>query len=316
MTCHNCCTSCSKHGRNRNGTQRYRCPTCCKTFSDDRKTIGNGYLPWEKACTVIHLLVEGNSIRSVERLTGITKSTILKLLEQVGEGCKDFARQRVRAVPVQDLQLDEIWSFVGKKQRRLKPKDNRQVLGDAYCFIALERHTKLVVAWHLGKRDEPNTADFITKVRDATAPGRFQVSSDAFPAYRNAIAAGLHDRADYSQIIKLYGRLPGSRGDYYRPARIKGTIQAAVMGSPSRQRVCTSHIERYNGSLRQWCKRLTRLTYAFSKRWDMLEAALAVHFAYCNFCRVHGSLKVTPAMEAGLTDHVWSLDELLTEAVG
>ena len=315
MTCHNCTADCRKFGRNRNGTQRYRCPTCHKTFSEDRPTLGSMYLPREKARMVIHLLVEGNSIRSTERITGIHHTTVLTLLRRVGEGCKDLSRQRVRAVPVHDLQLDEIWSFVGKKQRRLKPKDNRRVLGDAYCFIALERHSKLAVAWHLGKRDEPNTADFITKVRDATT-GTFQISSDAFPAYRNAIAAGLHDRADYAQLIKLYGSLPGGRGEYYRPAKIRGTIQAPVMGNPSEKRVCTSHIERMNGSLRQWCKRLTRLTYAFSKKWEMLEAALALHFAHYNFCRIHGTLRVTPAIEAGLTDHVWTLDELLTEAVG
>ena len=155
----------------------------------------------------------------------------------------------------------------------------------------------------------------MTKVRDATT-GTFQISSDAFQAYPGAIATGLHDRADYAQIIKLYGRLPGNRGDYYRPAKIRGSIQAPVMGNPSRERVCTSHVERKNGSIRQWCKRMTRLTYAFSKKWENHEAALALHFAYYNFCRIHGTTKVTPAIEAGITDRVWSLDELLTEAIG
>ena len=156
---------------------------------------------------------------------------------------------------------------------------------------------------------------FITKVRDATM-GTFQVSSDAFGAYRNAIDTGLSDRADYAQIIKLYGRLPGSRGDYYRPAKIKGTIQAAILGNPNPDLVCTSHVERKNGSLREWCKRLTRLTYRFSKKWADLEAAPALHFAFYNFCRIHGPLKVRPAIEAGVTDHVWTLDKLLSEAAG
>ena len=143
MTCHNCVAKCQKFGRNRNGTQRFRCPTCRKTFSDERSTLGNMYLPREKARMVIHLLVEGNSIRSTERITGVHHTTILSLLERAGEGCKELARRKIRAVPVQDLQFDEIWGYVGKKQRRLKPDDNRAVLGDAYCFVALERHSKL-----------------------------------------------------------------------------------------------------------------------------------------------------------------------------
>ena len=186
MTCHNCAASCRKSGKNRNGTQRFRCPTCWTTFSEDRQSIGNMYLPMEKARTVAHLLVEGNSIRSTERITGVHHTTILALLERLGEGCTELLRRRVRSVAVTDLQFDEIWTYVFKKQRRLKPKEkSRRDIGDAYCFIALVRHTKLVVAWHLGKRDEPNTADFVTKVRDATT-GTFQVSSDAFGAYRNA----------------------------------------------------------------------------------------------------------------------------------
>ena len=167
MTCHNCAASCRKSGRNRNGTQRFRRPTCRKTFSEDRRSVGGMYLPMEKVRMVAHLLVEGNSIRSTERITDVHHTTILALLEKLGEGCTKLLRRRVRAVPVHDLQFDEIWSYVFKKQARLKPKEKgRRDIGDAFCFIALERHTKLVVAWHLGKRDEPNTADFITKVRD------------------------------------------------------------------------------------------------------------------------------------------------------
>ena len=169
---------------------------------------------------------------------------------------------------------------------------------------------KLVVTWHLGRRDGINTQDFITKLRDATAPGRFQVSSDAFPAYRPAIEWGLHDRADYAQIIKLYGVLPTGR-ESYRPARIKGSIRTPIQGFPNPRRICTSHVERLNNSLRQHCKRFTRLTLAFSKKQENLRAALALHFGFYNFCRVHGSLRVTPAMESGLTDHIWTIGELL-----
>lgn len=221
MTCHNCLAECRKHGYTKNGTQRFYCSTCHKSFSDKRPSVGNMYLPVEKACAVVQLLVEGNSVRSASRITGVHKTTILSLIRLLGQGCTELLRQRVRAVPCRDLQLDEVWSFVGKKQRRLLPDDPDMILGDAYCFIAFERHTKLVHAWHLGKRDEPNTADFITKVRDATT-GTFQLSSDAFQAYRGAIAAGLHDRADYAQIIKLYGGLPARRGEYYPASEDQG----------------------------------------------------------------------------------------------
>ena len=169
--------------------------------------------------------------------------------------------------------------------------------GDAYCFIALASDTKLVHAWHLGKRDEPNTADFITKVRDATT-GTYQISTDGFPAYEGAIDAGLHDRVDYARIVKVLG--PGEK--------------EAVLGNPDVGKTSTTFVERKNGTLRQWCKRFTRLTYAFSKKWANLEAALALHFVHYNFCRVHGTLRVTPAMESGLSNHVWNLEELLAEA--
>jgi hypothetical protein len=173
---------------------------------------------------VIHLLVEGNSIRSTERITGVHHTTILKLLERAGEGCKDLARRKIRAVAVQDLQFDEIWGYVGKKQRRLKPDDNRAVLGDCYCFVALERHSKLVVAWHAGKRNEPSTAYFVTKVRDATT-GTFQVSSDAFQAYPGAIAAGLHDRADYAQIISSTAGFQGTEATTTDRRRFEGPFK-------------------------------------------------------------------------------------------
>ena len=315
MVCHNCAAGCHRHGRNRNGRSRYRCPTCRRTFSEARKVVGNGYLPWPKVRMVIHLLVEGNSLRSIERLTNVSKQTIINLLRQVGSVCKDFSRRRIRNVKVVDLQLDECWTFVKKKQRRLKPKDDWQVLGDQYVYIALERHSKLVVAWLLGRRNEASTADFVTLIRDSTASERFQVSSDAYQPYEGAIKTGLHDRADFSQIIKPFRRVPQGPAEPIQ-GPLGSTVIKSVMGDPVGDRVCTAHVERFNGSLRQWCKRLTRSTYAFSKKWEMLEAALALHFAYCNFCRIHGSLRVTPAMEAGVTDHLWSLDELLEEAVG
>ena len=299
MTCQKCAATCHRHGRNRSGTQRFRCPVCYKTFSEKRWSVGGMYLSRDKVRLVVHLLVEGNSIRSTERLAGVHRRTILTLLKKLGDRCSDLLRRCVRGMAVRHVELDEIWTFVGKKQHRLTPyEQSLQNLGDAYCFIAMESDTKLVLTWHLGKRDEPNTMDFITKVRDATA-GTYQISTDGFPAYERAIDAGLLDRADYARIVKVVG--PDAK--------------EAVFGNPDLDQTCTSFIERQNGTLRQWCKRMARRTYSFSKKWENLRAALAVHFAYYNFCRIHGSLRVTPAMEAGISGHVWGLDEMLTEAV-
>jgi len=168
----------------------------------------------------------------------------------------------------------------------------------------------LIVAWHLGRRDRINTEDFISKVRAATAANPFQVSTDAFQPYTNAIDTGLSDRADYSQVIKVYGKHEEGR-ERYSPGDFLTVEKAAILGNPDLKRACTSHVERQNGTLRQWCKRLTRLTYAFSKKKENLRAALALHFWHYNFARIHSSLRVTPAMEAKITDHAWELSELL-----
>lgn len=313
MTCHACHIDCVKAGRYGPGrVQRYKCQQCGKRFSEPQdKPLGDVRLPDEKVRMILHCLVEGNSVRGTARLCDVEKRTVLRILRLAGDNCQRLLEQKIREVPVDDVQLDEAWTFVAKKERRKRGDERlRSDIGDQYVFIAIERHTKLVLTWHLGRRDNQNTWDFITKLRDATAPGRFQLSTDAFAPYRGAIDAGLHDRADYAQIIKLYGSLPGGR-DYYRPAKIKGSISAPISGRPDPRRICTSHVERKNGSLRQWCKRLTRLTYAFSRKLENLHAALALHFAFYNFCRVHSALKVTPAMENGVTDHIWSIEELI-----
>ena len=313
MTCHSCSVDCVKAGKyGRKRVQRYLCKQCGKRYSEPQdKPLGDVRLPDEKVLLILHCLVEGNSVRGTARLCDVEKRTVLNILKAAGENCERLLERRIRNVPVDDVQLDEIWTYVRKKERRKGfDERHRTDIGDQFVFIALERNSKLVITWHLGRRNAVNTQDFITKLRDATAPGRFQLSSDAFPAYRPAIEWGLHDRADYGQTIKLYGMLPTGR-ESYRPARIKGSIRTPIQGFPDPRRICTSHVERLNNSLRQHCKRFARLTLAFSKKQENLRAALALNFAFYNFVRVHGSLRVTPAMEAGITDHVWTLGELI-----
>jgi IS1 family transposase len=270
-------------------------------------------LPQEKVCQILHCLVEGNSVRGTARLCDVEKRTVLNILKLAGDRCQQLLTDKVRGVTVGQLQLDEIWTLVKVKQGHLQPHHDERVMGDAYTFIALDRTSKLVVAWHLGKRDRLNTEDFISKVRWATEDDRtFDICTDGFGPYSDAIDAGLSDRANYTQVVKNYSK-PEEGRERYSPGNFVSVKKAVIIGDPDVGRASTSHVERKNGTLRQWCKRLTRLTYAFSKKWENLQAALALHFAHYNFCRQHGSLnKWTPAMAAGITDRVWEIDDLLT----
>ena len=316
MTCHNCHIDMVKAGfYGKKRVQRYKCQQCGKRFSEpQQKPFGvDVRLPKEKVLLILNCLVEGNSVRGTARLCGVEKRTVLSILKLAGEKCERLLRERIHGVKVRDLQLDEVWTFVKKKEGHKTPDEaNDDSIGDAYTFIGLERHSKLVVAWHLGKRTRIHTEDFLSKVRDATADCWFQVSTDGFQPYINAIDTSLSDRVDYAQLVKVYGKVEEGREARYSPGEVLDAVPAPILGDPDPERICTSHVERKNGTLRQWCKRLTRLTYAFSKRWDNLRAALALHFAHYNFCRQHGSLdKLTPAMAAGVTDHIWTIDELI-----
>jgi transposase-like protein/IS1 family transposase len=318
MTCHNCQSLCKKSGKHRNGLQRYRCNQCRKTFTEEHeKPLEEMRLNMDKALLCLQLLVEGNSIRSTERITGVHRDTILDLLVLAGEKCERLLNEKVKGLPVRDVQCDEMWGFVGMKQKTLRRKlkadpmaDTTQ--GDAWCFVALERHTKMVMAWHLGKRTVRHTVDFTEKLYEATE-GRFQITTDGFAAYPDAIAYSLGTRVDFAQLVKVYAASPDGKGaeKRYSPAEVVSAIPTPRWGNPIPERISTSHVERQNLTMRMMIRRLTRLTNAFSKKWENLRAALALHFAYYNFCRVHKTLRCTPAMEAGITRHVWELKELL-----
>jgi IS1 family transposase len=242
----------------------------------------------------------------------VEKRTVLNLLRIAGDACEQFLEQRIQNVPVRELELDECWSYVGKKEGHKWPEEmNDSKLGDAYTYIALARESRLVVAWHLGKRDRANTEAFVSKIRRATSQNEFDVSTDAFIPYSAAIDYILSDRANHSQVLKVYDK-PEEGRERYSPGEFVTVEKKAISGNPNLSRAGTSHVERKNGSLRQWCKRLTRLTYAFSRKWENLRAALAIHFCYYNFCRIHTTLGTTPALEAGITDRLWSLEELVS----
>jgi transposase-like protein/IS1 family transposase len=299
-----------KNGKDRKGNQRFICLACEKTF-DTKDRIEGKNLAIDKALLVVNLLVEGNSVRSTERITGVHRDTILRLMVDVAEKCEKLMIDRIKDIPCKLVQADEIWSFVEMKEKtkhRLAYDDNSEI-GDAYTFVAMEQNTKLVLAFHLGRRTVADTIAFTEKLDYATR-GHFQVSTDGFAPYRDAFGVIIGHRTDFAQIVKVFGTQTGDEHRYSFPEVI-GMEKTLVHGRPDMDKATTSHVERQNLTMRMSMRRFTRLTNGFSKKWLNLYAMLCLHYAYYNFCRVHSSIRVTPAMEAKITDHVWTLKELL-----
>jgi IS1 family transposase/transposase-like protein len=317
VTCHNCRTQMVKAGfYGTKKVQRWKCQQCNKRFSEPQpKPFGvDVRLPVEKVTMILHCLAEGNSVRSTARLCDVEKRTVLNLLRIAGDCCERFMERTLRDIPVRDLELDECWSYVLKKQGHTLPHESTdESIGDQYIYIALERSSKLVVAWHLGKRDRNNTSAFIAKIRSATAKSWFDVSTDAWAPYTPEIDRQLSDRANHSIVVKVYDK-PEETRERYSPGNFVTVEKSVGSGYPDLERACTSHVERKNGTLRQWCRRLTRLTYAFNKKKENLYAALALHFWHYNFARIHSASRVTPAMQAGVANRVWTIQELLETA--
>jgi transposase-like protein/IS1 family transposase len=321
MTCHSCTVECKKAGKRSDGLQRYRCAQCGKTFSDRKQfgAIGHKQIDDSKALLALQLIVEGNSLRTTNRITGLGRNTILRLLVLAGERCDTLLATKIRNVPVTDVQRDEIWGFVAKKKYHVHGgEENFSEIGDAWCFVAIERNTKLVLAHTLGKRTVSAATRFMRRLAIATDPAqKFQLTTDGLAAYPLAVGNILGhqgERVDYGQLIKIYAHTTPEDSRRYSPPEVVEAIPVHIYGGPDPTKICTSHVERQNLTMRMCMRRLTRLTNGFSKKWGNLKAALSLHFAYYNFCRLHMSLKkgTTPAMAAGLTDRVWSMAELLT----
>lgn len=270
-------------------------------------------LPRETRTSIIHALCEGNSIRAVERMTGVAKSTILRLALAVGEGCERLHNRLVRGVRAEEIEADEQWSFVQKKASRVTEEDPAE-RGDAWTFVALDRRTKLVISFLVGKRDQATTDAFVMDLR-ARVLVIPQLTTDGFVSYRSAVGASFFSAVDFGQVVKQYGysRSPDHR---YEPARDAHFIKkTSVIGAPSLERMGTSHVERFNLTTRHTVGRTRRLCLAFSKTLRGHKAAIALGIAAYNFTRIHGALRVTPAMEAGLSDHVWEIGELVDAAL-
>lgn len=315
MTCHNCRIDCQKFGKHRNGLRRFRCNACGKTYTEphERETAAEQALADETALLALRMICEGSSVRSAARITGLHHRTVTQIIIAAGERCEAVLASKIRNVPVTDVQADEIWGFVQKKQaHRRGDESDFAYIGDAWCFVAIERNTKLVLAFDLGKRTVSAASRFMRKLADATNPNqRFQLTTDGLPAYNYAVGTELDDRVDYAQLVKIYAQETPEEQRRYSPAKLAEAVKTPVYGNPDDKRICTSHIERQNLTMRMGMRRFTRLTNGFSKKWDNLKAAIALHFAYYNFCRRHSSIKSTPAMAAGLADRPFTLAEIL-----
>jgi IS1 family transposase len=265
--------------------------------------------PLARRTQIINALVEGNSIRSTERMTNTHRDTICRLLVEVGEGCAKIMDERMKALPCKRVQVDEIWSFVGKKQAQLKQGDDRQLLGDQWTFVALDPDTKLVPAYRVGKRRRADAVAFMTDLSERLT-NRVQISSDALNTYVDAVERAFGTDVDYGQAVKFYDAAPVGAGRY-APMRVVSQQKIVVAGNPDHRHISTSLVERQNLTMRMSMRRFTRLTNAFSKKVENLQAAVALHFCHYNFVRVHKTIKISPAMAAGVENRLWSIEELV-----
>jgi IS1 family transposase len=268
-------------------------------------------LSMQEKVTVVTALTEGNSIRSFERMTGIHRDTIMRLLVATGNSCAVLMDRTMRELHCRRVQCDEIWTYVGKKAKHVRQGESVE-LGDQWVFVALDADTKLIPAFLVGKRSSENTQAFIGDVYRRVA-GRIPLTTDAFIFYRKAVEEHFGADVDYAQLTKLYGDYGQHGNERYSPSPMVEVISNVRQGNPDPKHVSTSFIERSNLTMRMQMRRFTRLTNAFSKKLENLKAAIALHFAHYNFCRVHSSLRVTPSMAAGISSSIWSVQDLISE---
>ena len=269
-------------------------------------------LPFDKQIAAISALTEGISIRATERLTGIHRDTIMRLGARVGEGCAALHDLAMRDLHVSLLQLDELWAYVGKKQCRAKPGETDK--GDQYTDLALDSTNKAIVSYLTGKQTAENTRAFAHDLysRVLNVP---QVTSDGMEQYIPPIEEAFGLDCDYAQIVKSYVGEPGpTAARRYSPGYVVGVSRTRVLGNPDQSKISTSHVERANLSVRMGSRRFTRLSNGFSKKLSNHETAVSLFVAHYNFCRVHETLRITPAMVVGVTDHIWTIGELVEVA--
>lgn len=277
-------------------------------------------LPVAKRAEIVRALVEGNSVRATCRLTGAAKGTVLSLLVQVGEACSRYQDETLRDLPCKRVQVDEIWSFVGAKERNLTPEERSNgERGDVWTWTAIDADTKLIPSWQVGDRSWEYAKRFVDDLAGRLA-NRVQLTSDGHRAYLQAVDDAFGANVDYAQLDKIYGRpLNDGPSARYSPPECIGIVKKPIMGNPDPYHISTSYVERSNLTMRMSMRRFTRLTNAFSKKLANHEAAISLHFMWYNFARPHqtltgsnGGILKTPAMAAGVADHVWTAEEIVS----
>ena len=270
----------------------------------------------KERAAIVRLLVEGNSLRSCSRIADVSINTVTGIVEKVGEACLKFHNDTVVNVPSKRIEADEIWSFVYAKEKNVPntTKSDDPKVGDAWTFVAIDADTKLIVSWLVGRRDAVSANDFMYEL-SARLRNRIQLTTDGFRPYLQAVENAFQDDIDFAQLIKIYGLPEGNPNEKrYSPAKCTGSEKRWVSGDPVESLISTSYIERQNLTMRMSMRRFTRLTNGFSKKMENHCYSIALTFVYCNFCRIHKTLRVTPAMAAGLCDRVMSLEEIVRMA--
>jgi len=259
---------------------------------------------------VVKALVEGCSIRAIVRMTGVSKNTIVKLLVELGTVCADYHDQHVRGIKAKRIQADEIWSFVGMKEKNVPVGKIGMGFGDCWTWVGIESQTKLVVSYMVGERNLEYATAFMNDLAGRIV-NRVQLTTDGLRCYLEAVEDVFVGDIDYSQLIKVYGKDTGVPDNRYSPGSVLSCETKVISGEPDRKHISTSYVERQNLTMRMSMRRFTRLTNGFSKKLANHAHAIAIHYMHYNFCRVHQTLRVTPAMESGISKHVWEIDELV-----
>jgi IS1 family transposase len=268
-------------------------------------------LTTDKRTQVIAALVEGASINAACRMTGVAKHTVLNLLRDIGCACAEYHNAAVRNLKVRRVQCDEIWSFVYAKQKNVTEEQMKKGAGDCWTWTAIDADTKLIISYCLGDRGI-GTAQFFMNDLASRISNKFQLTTDGHRVYVDAVENAFGADIDYSMLVKIYGMPDSVSESRYSPATCIGCRTATISGNPDPKHISTSFVERQNLTMRMGMRRFTRLTNGFSKKVENHGHAVALHFMHYNFCRIHKTLRVTPAMEAGLTDHAWSIEELVS----
>lgn len=269
-------------------------------------------LPAAKRAQILTMMVEGVSIRAISRMTGASKNTIVKLLADAGQACSEYQDRTLRSLPCKRVQVDEIWAFVGMKQKNVPEARKGELgVGDVWTWTSICADTKIVPAWFVGHRDQPHARAFMLDLASRMA-GRIQLTSDGFRPYKDAVSDAFAGEVDYAMLVKSYGQDPSNAPERrYSPAVCIGAEKKAVSGTPDKKHISTSYVERQNLNIRMGLRRFTRLTNAFSKKMENHVHALSIYFMHYNFCRIHTTLRVTPAMAAYVSQKLWSMDDVV-----